>query len=219
MADMIYLNNGMAGDSFRVGINNNFQRLKEQLAGVVDTNNGADTVYTEVFINSVDYAEGSIQVIMNDKGVEVYKLYDSEWVEMCKYNVDGSGMLSITGDSAGVGYSIKEETAQLSEFDNLPVGYKSDGTLVIAGTVEIEGTDPIECVGWFKNGLILTAGRIKIPEDKEVIAGQAVYVDGVNTGWTLEKPIESGSLVQVIGRVSDDCKYIDINIMAWCIAV
>ena len=218
MADIIYLSNGMEGDIFRVAINNNFQRINEQLGGIIDTESKADTIYTEAFIDSVEYVEGSIQVVMNDKGVEVYKLVDNEWAELCKYTVDGSGMLSITGDSAGVGYSTKEETAQLTELQNLPVGYKSDGTLVVAGTVEIEGKDPIECVGWFKDSLILTSGRIEIPEDKEVIAGQAVYVDGVNTGWTLEKPVESDSLVQVIGRVSDDCKYINIQIMAWCIA-
>lgn len=219
MADLIYLPNGMEGDIFRTALNNNFQRLNEQLTGVVDTENGADTIYTEAFIDSVDYAEGTVQIVMYTKGCEVYKLYDGEWVEMCKYNVDGSGMLSITGDSAGVGYSTKEETAELKEFEGLPVGYKSDGTMVVAGTVEIEGLDPIEAVGWFKDGLILTSGRIELAEDIECIAGQAVYVDGVNTGYTLEKPVDSGSLVQVIGRVSDDCKYIDINIMAWCIAV
>ena len=212
------LNNSMKGVDFRSILNTNFENIKSAIDNL-EGSNVSDTIYTDTFISSVDYVEGTVQVLAHTKGIEVYKLYDGEWVEMCKYNVDGSGMLSITGDSAGVGYSTKEETQGHNEFENLPVGYKSDGTLVIAGTVEIQGADPIEAVGWFKGGLILTAGRIEIPEDKAVISGQAVYVDDKNTGWTVEKPVETKSLVQVIGRISDDCKYIDINIMAWCIAV
>lgn len=217
MADIIYLSNGMDGDAFRVALNNNFNRLNEQLGGVADK--GADTIYTDVFIESVEYVEGSVQVVAYSKGIEVYKLYDGDWVEVCKYNVDGSGMLSIVGDSAGVGYVTNEENKEHSEFNNLPVGYKSDGTMVVAGSIEIEGADPIHAVGWFKDGHLLKFGRVEIEDGLEVVAGMPVYVDDKNTGWTIEKPIESGQLVQVIGFISDDKKYIDINLMAWCIAV
>lgn len=203
------LNNAMSGVDFRSILNTNFANIKEALESI-DTAGISVVVYTDVeIIDIVGYEEGTVQIVCNNDGVRVKKLIDGVWQIMCEYTPAGSGFITFDNVDSGIGYPVESADDAVEE---MPVGYVG-GKKVVAGTV-VEDADPVNAVGWYKSGQIIKTGRIQL--DQELEAGTPVWVLN-GGGWTVEKPTESGDLGQVIGFVSDDGLFIDIDIQPWII--
>lgn len=200
----------MDGLQFRSILNTNFNNIKN----VLDSLDSGDSnvIYTDIEIETTEGIDvGTYQVVVNDNGVKVLRLEDS-WQLVCQFKSEGGSSESviITDENGGVAYPAVED----EELDYMPIGYV-DGIRYLAGT-PVEGGDPVHCVGWLVGNTLKKSGRIHLEET--LTAGLPVYVSNIGDGWTVEKPENEGNLVQVIGFVSDDGSYIDIDIQAWCIA-
>lgn len=203
------LNNATKGVDFRALLNTNFENIKNILAGV-DLEIVSSVIYTDALIDSTDnYAENTVQICCNNSGVVIKQIIDSTWQTMCEYKPSGSGYITFEFPESGLGYPLvnKDET-----LEGLPVGY-IEGVKTVAGTLQ-DSSDPVHAVGWYKGGQLTKTGRIQL--DQAMTAGLPVYVLN-GGGWTIEKPVKSGDLVQVIGFISDDGLFIDIDIQPWCI--
>ena len=203
------LNNAMSGVDFRSILNTNFANIKQALQSI-DTSNISTTIFTDAEIEETsNYNEGDVQIVCDNDGVRVKKLVDGVWQIMCEYTPAGTGYITMEFTEAGIGYPVVNTDDALEGF---PVGYVN-GVKTIAGT-PVEGSDPVHAVGWYKEGQLTKTGRIKL--DQELVAGTPVWVLN-GGGWTIDKPVISGNLGQVIGFVSDDGLYIDIDIQPWII--
>lgn len=203
------LNNAMSGVDFRSILNTNFANIKQALESI-DTSGISTTIFTDAEISSTgNYDEGAVQIICDKDGVRVKKLIDGVWQIMCEYTPAGTGYITMEFTEAGIGYPVVDKDETL---EGMPVGYIS-GVKAVAGK-PVDGADPVNAVGWYKQGQITKTGRIKL--DQALTAGTPVWVLN-GGGWTVEKPVISGQLGQVIGFVSDDGLYIDIDIQPWII--
>lgn len=203
------LNNAMSGVDFRSILNTNFSNIKQALESI-DTSGISTTIFTDAEISSTgNYDEGAVQIICDKDGVRVKKLIDGVWQIMCEYTPAGTGYITMEFTEAGIGYPIVDKDETL---EGMPVGYIG-GVKAVAGK-PVDGADPVNAVGWYKQGQITKTGRIKL--DQALTAGTPVWVLN-GGGWTVEKPVISGQLGQVIGFVSDDGLYIDIDIQPWII--
>ena len=209
--DIKQLIDEMEGIDFRSYLNTNFQNLKNAAENLQNSTENK-IIYTDTEItNTENYSENFVQVVCNNEGVLVKQLVDGEWQELCKYDQSLSSYIEFQLPTAGMGYPIENTDDSLV---GMPVGY-NNGTKVLAG-ITVDGVeDPIHAVGWYIDGHLLKVGRLKLAESQ--VAGSPVYVCNETGGWTLETPIISGQLVQVIGFVSDDGLYIDFDIQPWCI--
>ena len=208
--NIMQLNNMMNGIDFRSILNTNFQTLRD----AVETLQGIEKKsinYTDTFNESLVGDENSLQFVCNSNGIEILQYVDNEWQSICKYDASLSAYIVLEFTEAGIGYPIVNKDDSL---EGLPVGYYN-GSKVVAGTIKEDGSDPIHCVGWYKDGHLLKNGRIELSET--LTAGTPVYVLNETGGWSIEVPVISGQLIQVIGFVSDDGKYIDFDIQPWCI--
>ena len=203
------LNNAMSGVDFRSILNTNFANIKQALESI-DTTDISTTIFTDAEISDAsNYKEGTVQIICDSDGVKVKKIIDGVWQVMCEYTPAGSGYITMEFEDAGIGYPVTDTDDSLEGF---PVGYVG-GVKKVAGTVT-SGADPVHAVGWYKSNKIIKTGRIQL--DQALTAGTPVWVLN-GGGWTVEKPVISGQLGQVIGFVSDDGLFIDIDIQPWII--
>ena len=203
------VSNVNTGVDIRAIINTNFENIKNALGGI-DVSGITTIIYTDIEITSIeDYVEGTVQIICNSTGVKIKKLVDGEWCLICEYTSTSSGLITLELAESGIGYPLINTDDSL---DGMPVGY-INGSKVVAGT-QIDGGEPVNAVGWYKSGQLTKTGRIQL--DQELVAGTPVWVLN-GGGWTIEKPTETGKIGQVIGFVSDDGLYIDIDIQPWVI--
>lgn len=208
--NILQLNNMMSGIDFRSSLNTNFENIKnafESLDNVV----GNNTLYTDEFDESTGFPNGSLQVVCNDTGIKIYQFEDNEWQLVCEYDSTMNNYIVFEKLDAGIGYPVENKDNSL---EGKPVGY-INGSKVLAGISQGEDKDPVHCVGWYKGGYIVKTGRIEL--NTVEVAGTPVYVKNEDGGWTIETPVISGQLIQVIGFISDDGKYIDIDIQPWCV--
>ena len=209
MIDLIQLNNLMTGIDFRSALNTNFENLKNAINNSTDNSNA---IYTDVEITETSgYSEESLQVICNENGVVIKQLIDGEWQLIGKCDTGKTDNIIIKDASGGIGYTLASSN---SLFEGMPIGYYCNNK-ALAGTINDDESDPVHAVGWYVNGCIMKIGRIALTGSYP--AGSPVYVNNEIGGWTLSVPEQTGQLIQVIGFISDDGKYIDIDIQPWCI--
>lgn len=120
-----------------------------------------------------------------------YKISSEGSYDFMKVYKNDSLAYSYSGTGESTDITIDVEVGDIIKFE-----YTKDG-----------GGDSGDDAGYIKN--------VAVYDDNGLIISKGTT--STSKGWTLDIPVVTGQLIQVIGFISDDGNYIDIDIQPWCI--
>jgi hypothetical protein len=209
-ANILEILNGENAGDIRAKINTNFANINALFSEINLDNIERliiTSVWTETFTETL--IDGTYQLAIASDSIKagVWSADNGVWSvlgELTLPDVSEASSLTLSANGDGIGYTVPT-SSQNSNLENQLVGYV-EGVL---GTADC--STPTNTIGYYKDGKIYSNIRVTNSLSASSTAGQLVYL-GTSGGLSLTAPTTENYILQVVGVVSADNSFIDLNI-------
>lgn len=209
-ASILEILNGENAGDIRAKINTNFANINALFSEINLDNIErliVTSVWTETFTETL--IDGTYQLAIASDSIKagVWSADNEVWSilgELTIPDVSEASSLTLSANGDGLGYAVPT-SSQNSNLENQLVGYVK-GVLSTA-----DCSTPTNTIGYYKDGKIYSNIRITNSLSASSTAGQLVYL-GTSGGLTLTAPTTENYILQVVGVISADNSFIDLNI-------
>jgi hypothetical protein len=209
-ANILEILNGENAGDIRAKINTNFANINALFSEINLDNIERliiTSVWTETFTETL--IDGTYQLAIASDSIKagVWSADNEVWSvlgELTIPDVSEASSLTLSANGDGIGYTVPT-SSQNSNLENQLVGYV-EGVL---GTADC--STPTNTIGYYKDGKIYSNIRVTNSLSASSTAGQLVYL-GTSGGLSLTAPTTENYILQVVGVVSADNSFIDLNI-------